>query len=393
MQCATPVLASENTYWLGNVNVVISDKKIGIDAGLPIIKPVGGVDYYQADVVSVTGYMPFGMEMVGRTASVGPLYKFGFNGQLEVDEISGDGNHINYKFRGYDTRLGRMWGVDPITAQYPELTPYQHSSLNPIWKIELEGLEGVPSTEKEDGSGYTTGQAHASEVDGSALNKQFQVGQQQQGSQAASDRQYRQQFGNGPRAEGSPQYGSVRPYNITEQMPRSVVDLAKAGQEGLMGAASEVAVLRVGANVAKFAQGVKALKAVNRPSSAYDGVRVAAKYLQNAGVPRQYRKQILQSFEIETISMKAAGDNTFGLRFFDDVNAFAKGRYLFPNFGNSVNRVGLALPPKWNMMTSFKQWQIAPGSQYVFGRTASQGGRFTGGNYQMYVNDLSNLMD
>ncbi len=125
--------------------------------------------------------------------------------------------------------------------------------------------------------------------------------------------------------------------------------------------------------------------------SAYDGVRAASSYLQKAGVPRVYRKQILQSFNIETISLRTAGNSTFGLRFFGG-SANASGRYLFPTFTNYTNRVGLALPYRWNSMTGISQFQIRPGATYIFGRAASQGGRFTGGSYQMYVNDLGNLI-
>lgn len=41
----------------------------------------------------------------------------------------------------YDGRLGRFLSVDPITAQYPELTPYQFASNTPIEAIDLDGLE------------------------------------------------------------------------------------------------------------------------------------------------------------------------------------------------------------------------------------------------------------
>jgi RHS repeat-associated protein len=70
-------------------------------------------------------------------------YRYGFNGQEKDNEIKGDANSLNYKHRMADTRLCRFFGVDPIARDYPELTVYQMSSLNPIWMIELEGLEGV----------------------------------------------------------------------------------------------------------------------------------------------------------------------------------------------------------------------------------------------------------
>lgn len=43
--------------------------------------------------------------------------------------------------RIYDPRLGRFLTVDPITSNYPELTPYQFASNRPIDGIDLDGLE------------------------------------------------------------------------------------------------------------------------------------------------------------------------------------------------------------------------------------------------------------
>ncbi|WP_027422450.1 hypothetical protein [Lachnobacterium bovis] len=48
----------------------------------------------------------------------------------------------------------------------------------------------------------------------------------------------------------------------------------------------------------------------------YDGVKQASKYLKEQGVPRQYRKQILESFDASTIKLEKAGENTYGLRFY-----------------------------------------------------------------------------
>ncbi len=43
--------------------------------------------------------------------------------------------------RIYDPRLGRFLSVDPISKQYPELTPYQFASNTPIQAIDRDGLE------------------------------------------------------------------------------------------------------------------------------------------------------------------------------------------------------------------------------------------------------------
>ncbi len=46
--------------------------------------------------------------------------------------------------RIYDPRVGRFLSVDPITKDYPELTPYQFASNTPVWAMDLDGLEADP---------------------------------------------------------------------------------------------------------------------------------------------------------------------------------------------------------------------------------------------------------
>jgi RHS repeat-associated protein len=202
---------------LGNVLAVIADKK------LPVAS-IGGmaINYWQADVVTATGYYPFGMPMPARTGKTyngtwvpgrgftdGGLYptdlsvaqryaprpanyvatrqiellpgfetglmdemiaeilnptdnpngstgmyggegsyeaygyyRYGFNGKENDNEVKGAGNQQDYGMRIYDPRLGRFLSVDPITKQYPELTPYQFASNCPIAMDDIDGLEG-----------------------------------------------------------------------------------------------------------------------------------------------------------------------------------------------------------------------------------------------------------
>jgi len=68
-------------------------------------------------------------------------YSFGFQGQLQDNEIKGEENSVNYKYRMHDTRLGRFFAVDPLTADYPNYTPYSFPGNKVIHAIELEGLE------------------------------------------------------------------------------------------------------------------------------------------------------------------------------------------------------------------------------------------------------------
>lgn len=173
----------------------------------------------------------------------------------------------------------------------------------------------------------------------------------------------------------------------------------RPGDEAL-GAGAEV-----GFEVASFLFGVGQVNAVSRVSAgsrvgsvadinsalpdAFAGVKQASAYLRAAGVDRATRVQILQSFERGTISVETAGDSLYGLRFHDSgERAHPMGQFLFETFTPQTNRGGLALPHEWNGMTDISQWQIAPGTTVLRGRTAPQlsyGSQYPGGAEQMFI--------
>lgn len=65
---------------------------------------------------------------------------YGFNGQEKDDEIKGEGNSVNFKYRMHDSRIGRFFVVDPLYYKYPYNSPYAFSENRVIDGI-LEGLE------------------------------------------------------------------------------------------------------------------------------------------------------------------------------------------------------------------------------------------------------------
>lgn len=87
-------------------------------------------------------------------------YRYGFQGQEKDDELKGEGNSLNYKYRMHDPRIGRFFAIDPLAPKYPHYTPYQFSGNKVIHMVELEGLEeavpkkGKQKPEKEEGSKY-----------------------------------------------------------------------------------------------------------------------------------------------------------------------------------------------------------------------------------------------
>jgi RHS repeat-associated protein len=137
----------ELTNHLGNVLVTVSDRKHGVvgdseicDDGyyftcyFPYVR-------YEAEIVTANDYYPFGMGMPGRKYAADGAYRYGFNGKENDNDVKGEGNQQDYGFRIYDPRLGRFLSVDPLTKNYPMLTPYQFASNRPIQGIDLEGLE------------------------------------------------------------------------------------------------------------------------------------------------------------------------------------------------------------------------------------------------------------
>ncbi len=111
---------------LGNVRAVISDAKWSYNG---IMTP---------HIVSYTNYYPFGMAQPGRNWSSSG-YRFGYQGQEKVDEISGSGNHNTAEFWEMDTRLGKRWERDPVVKHHE--SPYAILGNNPIWFIDFNGAD------------------------------------------------------------------------------------------------------------------------------------------------------------------------------------------------------------------------------------------------------------
>ena len=128
---------------LGNVLAVVQDRKRAIQATRSQF-----LGYYVPYIVETHDYYAYGSLMEDRGFST-ESYRFGFQGQEGDDEVSGEGNSWNYKYRMHDARLGRFFAVDPLAPEYPWYSPYQFSGNRVIDMIELEGLEPVGYQAKE----------------------------------------------------------------------------------------------------------------------------------------------------------------------------------------------------------------------------------------------------
>ena len=121
-------VAYEITNYLGNVNVVISDRKIYV--------PATGA--FKACTLSRTDYFPFGMEISSRTSN-SDNYRFGYTGKEDDSEIKGNGNSYDFGNRQYDPRIGRWLSLDPLKAMYPSMSPYCYAGNTPIAAKDPDG--------------------------------------------------------------------------------------------------------------------------------------------------------------------------------------------------------------------------------------------------------------
>ncbi|WP_276529181.1 RHS repeat domain-containing protein, partial [Tenacibaculum maritimum] len=121
---------------------IVSDRKIIDDKGANLYDtPSGKTNLsFNPEIIGYNDYYPFGMLVPNRHGQA-DSYRYGFQGQEKDDEVKGEGNSINYRFRMHDPRVGRFFAVDPLFKEYPFSSPYAFSENFVIAGTEIEGLE------------------------------------------------------------------------------------------------------------------------------------------------------------------------------------------------------------------------------------------------------------
>ncbi|MCD9612165.1 RHS repeat-associated core domain-containing protein, partial [Tenacibaculum maritimum] len=97
---------------------------------------------FNPEIIGYNDYYPFGMLVPNRHGQA-DSYRYGFQGQEKDDEVKGEGNSLNYKFRMHDPRVGRFFATDPLFRQYPHNSVYAFSENRVIDGIDLEGSEYI----------------------------------------------------------------------------------------------------------------------------------------------------------------------------------------------------------------------------------------------------------
>jgi RHS repeat-associated protein len=92
----------------------------------------------------------FGLKMAGISDQALPVVpnNYLYNGKEFNDQEFSDGTGLDwysYGMREYDPQLARFPQLDPLTDEFPTLTPYQYASNDPVANIDWDGLEGLGS--------------------------------------------------------------------------------------------------------------------------------------------------------------------------------------------------------------------------------------------------------
>ena len=89
------------------------------------------------------------MELPGRCGTGPEDYRYGYNGMEKDSEVSGDGNSYTTQFRQYDPRLGRWKSIDPLSAMFPNESPYVGFGNNPVYFVDPLGLKKDPGQKEK----------------------------------------------------------------------------------------------------------------------------------------------------------------------------------------------------------------------------------------------------
>ena len=105
---------------------------------------------------------------------------------------------------------------------------------------------------------------------------------------------------------------------------------------------------------------------------AFAGVKEASNILRDAGVPRNARREIIQSFDLETFRVQRLDADMTAYRLFDDSNAILPGRYVSTDFfASQTDRIQNFALMK-NAATRLGEVNVPQGSVVFTGKVAAQ---------------------
>jgi hypothetical protein len=307
------------------------------------------------------------MVMTGRKYQAGSgSYRYGLNGQQKSDDVT-SGNYTA-EFWEYDSRTGRRWNTDPVILTGE--SPYLVNGGNPIyytdplgdfktkfgaqWNKFWHGGKSVGKNKYDEW--YVTRDITGREGkkgNGKDLLDEVVVG---------TERYY----GQGRNKYSTALEALVRDEEIKQDIflkgEKSMYKIYESEKEAGNAALSYVGLLL--------------------PNPVLKSSTVAS----NAGKGVGLSDDVASTFRFGKYTKTVLEQPTILFRYYDDVNAFASGRYMTNSVSKFkfLDRMTLAIRPKWNNMTYVAEWQFPAGSTLYKGKAAMQF-PWIGGKTQYFV--------
>jgi RHS repeat-associated protein len=359
------------------------------------------------EIVEESNYYPFGLKHKGYnnvTTSNGSsvAQKFKYNG-MELEESFGL-NWYEMDMRQYDPAIARWTAIDPVT--HHSMSTYTAFDNNPVFWADPSGADSQVNWIGDYGPSATESRAmeHAQALFGSASSE----GTTGSGAGGAANPIY----GSDGRLRGYDEYGKggdaiIYDGQFEEGMDQQYI-LRSGGYFGTPMVTHKDKKFTLGewkkfkSKIAEDFESRESLKkygftfidsrrgalnsninflvgnALPTGKLATKGTSLSGRSAEKTFWAGRYEKVVLK----ESITLS---------RYYDGVNAFAKGRYMNPSLLNkTIDRIGLAIRPKWNAMTKVSHWNIPKGTTLYKGRAAMQF-PWIGGRTQYFLPDISKI--
>ena len=335
-------------------------------------------------------------------------YRYSFQNQ-EIDKEFW-GGAIAFEYRVEDPRLNRFFSVDPLSADYPHNSPYAFAENRLIDGVELEGLEWAPTKDKE---GQTTGYTWA------GYNKDGTPKAGTKESDIITKGNYQYWYS----SDAKNKSGSIDIFS-NEKVPVSYPQ----GKDNTPLYNYHINIKQVGGltfsfgNYASnstsrskdfditvtvwdkptdnfFFNEARKMLGLGVPPTAIDAVYPEAIFLPLPKfIPRGGRSlgllsdDVAKTFRFGRYTEEILKEPLGLSRYYDNVNAFAKGRFMLNSQSSSsfFDRMRYAIRPKWNQMNKISYWEIPAGTTIYKGRSAMQFPWFGGGK-QYFIPNIKNV--
>ena len=338
----------------------------------------------KANVTQYDAYLPYGELLVDEHSSSADL-PYRFNGK-ELDEETG----LYYYGARYMNPVTSMWyGVDPLCEEYVASGAYVYCVGNPITLIDPDGQKGLPHSIAGYFKGVYNSISNTVEMVKHPLKTAKAVGEAVMHPKQTARNMY---------------YAAKSRYNEFNTCDDGHRRGEIAGE-----AAGDIAQLLVGGPVAE-----SAVKGVVKATASTAKVVVYSTKALDTAIKVMRSSNVISKGEAAVLDLmgeKAVGQlknfrgtvkvieltNDVKLSRYYGGNAQPVGRYLSNGpISKIIDRVGLALPGEFNLMSGVAEIMVPKGTKMIKGTVGAQakeyGFPFYGGRTQYYSPSLENFV-